>query len=63
MNSFVNIFVKHFYATASLLGALLCVLTWNWLGETGAMLLGMGLVFVLRLCAAHFRWNLPRASE
>lgn len=57
------IFVKHFYATASLVGALLCVGLWNLIGQTGAMLCGTAMVVVLRFLAAHFRWSLPKANE
>lgn len=57
------IFVKHFYATASLVGALLCIGLWNIIGQTGAMLCGTAMVVVLRLLAAHFRWSLPKANE
>ena len=55
------IFVKHIYACASLLGALACALLWRTLGSTVAILGGAALVVVLRLCAARFRWSLPKA--
>lgn len=57
-----HVFVKHFYACASLLGALACALLWRWLGNTVAILGGAALVVVLRLCAARFRWSLPKAK-
>ncbi len=57
-----QVFVKHFYACASLLGALACALVWSWLGSTAALLGGAGLVLLLRLCAARFRWSLPKAE-
>ena len=57
------IFVKHFYACASLIGALICVLIWNSLGEANAMILGTAAVIVLRLMAAHFRWSLPKPRD
>ncbi len=56
-----QVFVKHFYACASLLGALGCALVWPWLGSAAALLGGAALVLLLRLCAAHFRWSLPKA--
>lgn len=56
-----QVFVKHFYACASLAGALLCALLWPLAGETAALLLGAAAVVILRLCAARFRWSLPRA--
>ena len=55
------ILVKHVYASASLVGALACALTWTWLGSAPAMLLGMGAVVLIRFLAAHYRWNLPKA--
>lgn len=54
------IFVRHFYASACILGAALCVFLYPF-GENTAMLLGAGMVVILRLCAAKFRWRLPRA--
>ena len=56
------IFLKHIYASASLAGALLCVLLWKPAGEPPAILLGTGAVLVIRALSAHFRWNLPRGS-
>lgn len=57
-----QVFVKHFYACASLLGALGCALLWPWLGSAAALLGGAGLVLLLRLCAARFHWSLPKAK-
>ncbi len=55
------IFVKHFYATASIIGAIVCALTWNLFGELIAMIIGASVVVLLRLLAAYFRWSLPKA--
>lgn len=57
------IFVKHIYASASLVGALLCGLLWHYAGEMPSMLLGGGAVILIRCLSAHFRWNLPRAHD
>ena len=57
------ILVKHIYACASLVGALSCALLWRRLPEYAAMLIAMSLVLIIRLLAAVFRWNLPRANE
>lgn len=57
------IFVKHVYASASLLGALVCVGLWPWTGDQWAMPAGMAVVILLRLLSAYFRWNLPKAQE
>ena len=57
------IFVKHIYASASIVGALSCILLWEPLGAVLAMFIGALLVFVIRLLAAHFKWSLPHARE
>lgn len=54
------IFTKHFYACASLGGAAACMLLWSY-DSTLAILAGSGLTVLLRLCAARFRWSLPKA--
>lgn len=53
------IFVKHVYACASLLGAVVCVLLRGVAGESASVIAGMVCVVVLRLLSAYFRWNLP----
>ena len=55
------IFVKHIYACASLVGAILCTFLWNIVGEAAAMITGSIAVIALRFLAAHFRWSLPKA--
>ncbi len=57
------IFVKHIYACASLAGALVCALCWERAGEVTAMTAGMIVVIVIRLLAARYRWNLPKAHD
>ncbi len=57
------IFVKHVYACAAIAGAMLCAALWVPLGSTAAMIAGSVLVFLLRLLAAHFRWNFPRPNK
>ena len=57
------IFVKHIYACASILGALVCVLLWGPLGAVGSMFIGAALVFVIRLLAARFKWSLPHGGK
>ncbi len=54
------IFTKHIYACASLAGAAVCMLLWS-AGQSVAMLAGCALTMVLRVCAAAFRWSLPKA--
>lgn len=57
------ILVKHIYACASLAGALCCALLWRCAPGYIAMVTGALLVLAIRLLSAHFRWNLPRASD
>lgn len=54
------IFVKHFYACASLIGAVITALLWEF-GNFAAMIAGAAVIVALRLAAAKFRWNLPKA--
>ena len=55
------IFVKHVYASASIIGAILCAALWAPLGATMAMILGASVILTIRLLAAHYHWSLPKA--
>lgn len=57
------IFVKHFYASACVVGAVVCEVMWEPAGKVAAMLTGTAVVMLLRFFAARFRWNLPRVPE
>lgn len=54
------IFVKHIYACASVMGAMSCIFLYRQFGELPAMMISSMLVFMIRLLAAKYRWNLPR---
>ena len=54
------VFVKHFYGTASIIGAVCCVFTWRHFGESVAIMFCTVVVIVLRILAAKFRWSLPK---
>jgi len=56
------IFIKHFYATASIIGAVFCIVFWHYFGETAAMIAGAAVTVVLRILAARFKWSLPHAE-
>lgn len=56
------IFVKHIYACASLAGAALCAGLWSYVDSMYAMLAGMTAVVVIRVLAARYHWNLPKAK-
>ena len=55
-----SIFIRHFYACASLSGAAVTALLWSY-GQIPAMTAGTLTVFVLRMIAAKKKWNLPKA--
>lgn len=55
------VFVKHFYACASLLGAVVCILLWSLAGQAVAMAAGAAAVVALRYLAVKYRWSLPKA--
>ncbi len=57
------IFLKHVYASASIFGAVVCVVLMQFTGETLAITLGMAAVVIIRLLSAYFRWNLPHAGR
>ena len=57
------IFVKHFYALAAAVGAIVCCLCARFADLGIGYIAGFAVVVVLRLCAAHFRWNLPHARN
>lgn len=53
------IFCKRIYAIAALIGSLIYVVLYQRLPETAAILLGTAAVFVIRLLAGKYRWDLP----
>lgn len=53
------IFVKHVYASAALAGALVCAWLWPVSGPL-AMLSGAGVIILIRILSAHYRWELPK---
>ena len=57
------IFVKHFYASASLIGAVASIFLWEYIGQSAAVFGCAFVVTALRLLAAKFRWSLPKPKE
>lgn len=57
------IFVKHVYASASIIGAIACI----YIGRATTPMIGMYagavIVTIIRLLAAHYKWNLPRIKR
>lgn len=54
------IFVKHIYACASIIGAMVCVVISGRYGEALGMVLSCLVVILIRYLAARYHWNLPR---
>lgn len=54
------IFVRHVYACASAAGGVIFILLLHITTMEISMIIGCTAVIVLRLCAAKFRWNLPK---
>ena len=57
------IFVKHIYACASIVGAVVCVYMNRFVGNVEAMMVACFVVILIRYLSAHYRWNLPRLSH
>lgn len=60
-NELPYVFTKHFYACASILGALSCAVLWKYSSPAVAMISGFLITLALRLLAAKYRWSLPKA--
>jgi len=56
------IFVKHIYASASVLGSITCVYMYRSFGAVESMIVSSIVVLVIRYLAAHYHWNLPRIN-
>ena len=54
------IFVKHIYACASIVGAVVCVYMNRFVGNVEAMMVACFVIILIRYLAAHYRCNLPR---
>ncbi|MBQ7565572.1 MAG: TRIC cation channel family protein [Oscillospiraceae bacterium] len=61
-NELPTLFTKRIYALACLAGAAVCTFLWN-VSPLWSMIAGAVTVIVIRLLAAHFRWNLPQSKD
>ena len=57
------IFVRHIYAIASIIGALLTGILWPVAGQNHAILTGFIVTILIRALAAHYKWNLPHIRK
>lgn len=55
-----KIFVKHFYACASIAGAIVAFVLRLWFDAVTASIAGAVIVITLRFLASFLRWNLPK---
>ena len=55
------VFTKHFYACASLIGALLSFYLFR-INDNLAIIIGFIMIFSLRMIAWKYKWNLPKAK-
>lgn len=55
-----SVLVRHIYAIASLIGAVIYLLARNWFSEIPATIISTIVVVVIRGLASHYRWNFPR---
>ena len=53
------IFVKHIYASASVVGSMVCVYMYRIFGAVESMITACAVILVIRYLAAKFHWNLP----
>lgn len=53
------IFVKHIYASASVVGSLVCVYMYRAFGAVVSMVVSSAVILLIRYLAAHYQWNLP----
>lgn len=56
------VFVRHVYACASIVGAVVCVLTHRSFGAVPSMTISFLVVILIRFFAARYHWNLPRVE-
>ena len=53
------IFVKHIYASASVIGSIVCVYMYRFWGPVESMITACAVILVIRYMAAKYHWNLP----
>lgn len=58
-----DIFRKHVYAVASIIGAEVCLILCRLNLASFSIAAGAAVIVVVRVLAAHFQWNLPRIEQ
>lgn len=61
LNRTPYVFVKHVYAVPCIIGSALYAVLYKvaGMGQLSAILVGIGVIFLLRILATVFKWNLP----
>jgi len=54
------IFVRHIYACASLVGAIMFLILVNFIPMDASMIIAAVIIVIIRCLAAHYKWNLPK---
>jgi uncharacterized membrane protein YeiH len=57
------IFSHEIYASASMIGALVCVYMYRHFNSLVSMIVSAALVVLIRYLAVHYHWNLPRPGK
>ena len=57
------ILVRHIYAGASIVGAIVCGVLYRQFGAVASMVGASAVVVLIRYLAAHYRWNLPKPTR
>ena len=57
------ILIRHFYATASIIGAVICIILWNIFGQSAAVIGGASSVLILRFLAAKYQRSVVSESS
>ncbi len=57
------VFTKHFYATSSIIGAVVYLVLYYLVNPFVGGIVGMLCVFALRMAASKYLWNLPKAED
>lgn len=54
---------KNIYVSASIAGAISYLYLLPYVGENYSLFISSAIVFIIRILASHFRWNLPKAYQ
>lgn len=61
-NELPQVCIKQIYASASIIGAIITCLFMKYGDKNTAVVLGFIIVIIIRILAAHYRWDLPKLN-